>query len=67
MGKKFILVLAAFILGTSQLASAQQQSKAPIVGILTLASDDPLAKVLRDGYVNAATSRDRTLFLCTDL
>ena len=50
MRKKFILaLLPAFALASVQLGGAQQLKKVPTIGILTLASDDPLAKVLREG------------------
>jgi putative ABC transport system substrate-binding protein len=49
VSKAFILaLLTAFILPSVQLADAQSK-KVATVGILTLASDDPLAKVLREG------------------
>ena len=49
MGKKFNrALLIPFILASAPLVEAQQTKKATI-GILTLASDDPLAKVLREG------------------
>src|SRR5688500_4788583 len=50
MHRKLILalLLPAFILASVQFTDAQQPKKATI-GILTLASDDPLAKVLREG------------------
>ena len=49
MRKNFILtLLPILILASVQLSNAQQTKKATI-GILTLASDDPLAKVLREG------------------
>jgi putative tryptophan/tyrosine transport system substrate-binding protein len=50
MGKKLILpLLLPFILALAGLVEAQQPRKVPTIGILTLASDDPLAKVLREG------------------
>jgi putative ABC transport system substrate-binding protein len=50
MGRKFILALLAILgFATVQSAAAQQPKKTPTIGILTLASDDPLAKVLREG------------------
>jgi putative ABC transport system substrate-binding protein len=54
--KRFILALLSFfILASAQLADAQPK-KASTIGILTLASDDPLVKVLREvlrdlGYI----------------
>jgi putative tryptophan/tyrosine transport system substrate-binding protein len=50
MHRKLVLalLLPAFILASVQFTDAQQPKKATI-GILTLASDDPLAKVLREG------------------
>ena len=48
MDRKFIPALVAVVVfATVQSATAQQ--KTPTIGILTLASDDPLAKVLREG------------------
>lgn len=50
MSKKFILaLLPVFLLVSAQVGDAQQPKKGPTIGILTLASDDPLAKVLREG------------------
>ena len=49
MRKDFMLtLLPILILASVQFSNAQQTKKAAI-GILTLASDDPLAKVLREG------------------
>jgi putative ABC transport system substrate-binding protein len=49
MAKRFILaLLSVLVFVSAQLADAQQTKKA-IIGILTLTSDDPLAKVLREG------------------
>ena len=49
MRKNFILTsLPILILASVQISDAQQTKKATI-GILTLASDDPLAKVVREG------------------
>ena len=50
MGKNFIrALLIPFILASAPLVEAQQPKKVPTIGILTLASDDPLVKVLREG------------------
>lgn len=50
MGKNFIrALLVPFILASAPLVEAQQPKKVPTIGILTLASDDPLVKVLREG------------------
>jgi putative tryptophan/tyrosine transport system substrate-binding protein len=50
VGKNFIrALLIPFILASAPLVEAQQPKKVPTIGILTLASDDPLAKVLREG------------------
>jgi putative ABC transport system substrate-binding protein len=50
VGKNFIrALLVPFILASAPLVEAQQPKKVPTIGILTLASDDPLVKVLREG------------------
>ena len=49
MRKNFILTLLPILILASVQFSHAQQAKKAIIGILTLASDDPLAKVLREG------------------
>jgi ABC-type sugar transport system substrate-binding protein len=50
VGKNFIrALLIPFILASAPLLEAQQPKKVPTIGILTLTSDDPLVKVLREG------------------
>ena len=49
MRKNFILTLLPILILASVQFSHAQQTKKAIIGILTLASDDPLAKVLREG------------------
>jgi putative tryptophan/tyrosine transport system substrate-binding protein len=50
MGKNFIrALLVLFILASAPLVEAQQPKKVRTIGILTLTSDDPLVKVLREG------------------
>jgi putative tryptophan/tyrosine transport system substrate-binding protein len=50
VGKKFIrALLVLFILASAPLVEAQQPKKVRTIGILTLTSDDPLVKVLREG------------------
>ena len=49
MNKCFLSLLLLLNLVGADVAEAQQPKIAPRIGILTLASDDPLAKVLREG------------------
>jgi putative tryptophan/tyrosine transport system substrate-binding protein len=49
MRKNFILTLLPILILASVQFSHAQQTKKAVIGILTLASDDPLAKVLREG------------------
>jgi putative ABC transport system substrate-binding protein len=49
MRKNFILTLLPILILASVQFSHAQQAKKATIGILTLASDDPLAKVLREG------------------
>jgi putative ABC transport system substrate-binding protein len=49
MRRNFILTLLPILILASVQFSHAQQTKKAVIGILTLASDDPLAKVLREG------------------
>jgi putative ABC transport system substrate-binding protein len=64
MSRKFILaLLAILVLATVQSATAQQPKKTPTIGILTLASDDPLARVLREGLRELGYVEGKTIII----